>query len=865
MIGRMLGGNYIVLAKVGSGGMGAVYRAEQRTLGRTVAVKIIHAHLLHDSGVGLFINEAHAASRINHPNVVGVIDLGTTEEGLPFLVLEYLRGVELKKLVRENGPLSIHRTVGILIQVLNVLAEAHDLGIVHRDLKSANIVLEPARSGQDFVKVVDFGLANVPRAKLGGEPTPACAGRGTPAYMAPEQAAGRSGDVRSDLYSLGVILFEMLTGRLPFESSSSTEMLLLHAQAPVPDVRACASALPVPDAFAEIVYRALAKNPDDRFQTADAFAEALRDAERQTVAEYAQATIPVADRSVVCDRCGEPLSSTQKLCGACGTEMTIVPLAPDTPALGSLGFGAAPPASAARARLHSTGRASVRPFRPNPPGRELAGLQDLRLNHLEGTLAVRIVGQLGTGKSTLLNAFAELAREAGDVVAVVGPDPWQARPAYHGLCHVVRLFSGLGDNLAGVHLPADADAGVQLGLRLMLEPDFDVRETTPERCRRAACEALLWAVRRAAAASFSGRCALVVDDLDAIDAPTRHAIGDALAVDSDACWFVLGSHLPQYEAGWSAVVTNLPGLPIDSAYVVLRTVGAHADGIPGAELGSHVAPLLVEQLVRLHLEGQRIVATSLPDLVAQRLAARGRHARAVAGVMAVLGNNVSFSDLRVLVDDGIDLDGGLNELAIAGLVERNRDGLRWAHPLYREVALGSIPTAERRRLFGVAADLWTQRSAPLEVRALAAAAAGRRLEALLLLDTVAVLAEGRGDAEGGIHALRLAFDTSRVVVLSQDDEALRTTLLFGRRLGEALLASGRLREADLLLREVLELSGPAHPDAVEILGGLAQVAMASDRRHDARAFLDEAWSRARRSGSPDKLSCIEELERRLAG
>ncbi|MCU0694579.1 MAG: protein kinase, partial [Polyangiaceae bacterium] len=737
----------------------------------------------------------------------------------------------------------------------------------------ANIVLEPARSGQDFVKVVDFGLANVPHGNSEGVLTPAGALRGTPAYTAPEHATGLSGDVRSDLYSLGVILFEMLTGRLPFQSSSPTEMLLLHAHAPVPDVRACASVLPVPDAFAEIVPRALAKNPDDRFQTADAFAQALRDAERQTIAEYAQATIPAADYSVVCECCGEPLSSTQKFCGACGTEVTNVPLPPAAPALSFFGFGAAPPqqtappASAPRARLHPTGGASLRPFRIHPPGHELAWLQVLRLHHLEGTLAARIIGQLGTGKSTLLNAFAEFAREAGDVVAVVGPDPWWARPAYHGLCRVVRLFSGLGDDLAGAHLWADADAGVQLGLRLLFEPDFDVRETTPERCRRAACETLLWAVRRAAAASFSGRCTLVVDDLDAVDSPTRNAIGDALAVDSDAFWFVLGSHMPEYEAGWPGSVAErmLPGLPMDSAYAMLRTVGAQAHGIPGAALGSHVAPLLVEQLVRLHLDGQQVVATSLPDLAAQRLSARGRHARAVAGVMAVLGDSVSFGDLRVLVDDGIDLDGGLNELAVAGFVDRNRDRLRWGHPLYREVALGSIPTADRRRLFGVAADLWAQRSAPLEVRALAAAAAGRRLEALLLLDTVAVLAEGRGDADGSISALRLAFDTSRLVVLSRDDDALHTTLSFGRRLGEALLASGRLREADLLLREALELSGPANPDAVEILGDLAQIAVASDRCDDARVFLDEARNRARRSGSPDKLSCIEELERRLAG
>src|SRR6266566_6746117 len=162
LIGRALPGGYVILDLVGIGGMGRVYRAEQRTLGRTVAVKVIHPHLLGDeSAAARFIAEARAASRLNHPNSVGVIDFGKTDDGQLYLVMEFLRGRDLASVAYEEGPLPVRRILDVLRQALAALAEAHHLGIIHRDLKPENIILEPLRSGGDFVKVVDFGLAKI--------------------------------------------------------------------------------------------------------------------------------------------------------------------------------------------------------------------------------------------------------------------------------------------------------------------------------------------------------------------------------------------------------------------------------------------------------------------------------------------------------------------------------------------------------------------------------------------------------------------------------------------------------------------------------------------------------------------------------
>ena len=222
LVGRTLPGGYHILDLISVGGMGRVYRAQQSALGRTVAVKIIHPHLLADENSALrFMTEARAASQLNHPNSVSVFDFGRTDDGQPYLVMEFLRGKDLARVAYEEGPLAFARIVDVLRQVLLALGEAHDLGIIHRDLKPENVILEPLRRGGDFVKVVDFGLAKLRADTQTPSVTSPGIVCGTPDYMAPEQGRGDTIDGRSDLYAVGVILFQLLTGRLPFERRKS--------------------------------------------------------------------------------------------------------------------------------------------------------------------------------------------------------------------------------------------------------------------------------------------------------------------------------------------------------------------------------------------------------------------------------------------------------------------------------------------------------------------------------------------------------------------------------------------------------------------------------------------------------------------
>ncbi len=278
LIGTTRPGGYVILDLVGVGGMGRVYRAEQKALGRTVAVKIIHPHLLGDESAHVrFITEARAASRLNHPNSVGVIDFGKNGTQL-YLVMEFLRGRDLARVIYEDGPLAFKRIVDVMCQVLAALAEAHHLDIIHRDLKPENVVLEPMRTGGDFVKVVDFGLAKMKAEVSSTNVTSPGIVCGTPDYMAPEQGRGDAIDARSDLYACGVILYQLLTGRLPFEAESPTQVVLMHLSLPPPDPQTIAPERDLPDPLVEVTLKALEKDAAKRYQTSDEFAQALRDA-----------------------------------------------------------------------------------------------------------------------------------------------------------------------------------------------------------------------------------------------------------------------------------------------------------------------------------------------------------------------------------------------------------------------------------------------------------------------------------------------------------------------------------------------------------------------------------------------------------
>ena len=290
LVGQLVAGRFKVEELIGQGGMGKVYRARHLALDRVVCLKMLKPALLEDPTlVGRFEREAKAASRLNHPNGISVLDFGRNEaDGGLFIAMEYVQGTDLRIVLRDEWPLAEERLCNIMAQVLAALAEAHVHNVIHRDLKPENIMVEHRRDQPDFVKVLDFGIAKILDSDMPGltRNDVVC---GTPQYMAPEQATGSQLDARCDLYAIGVILYQMATGHLPFDGQNSMEVLTKHVNEPPVPPRQRQPDAPISEAMEALILRALEKDPALRPQSAAEFRQLLLEVPRhQPAARVAQ-------------------------------------------------------------------------------------------------------------------------------------------------------------------------------------------------------------------------------------------------------------------------------------------------------------------------------------------------------------------------------------------------------------------------------------------------------------------------------------------------------------------------------------------------------------------------------------------------
>jgi serine/threonine protein kinase len=264
-LGQLIGGRYRVHAKLIRGGMGWIYRATQEPLGREVALKVLRREYLDDTtAVRRFEKEAMAISRLNHPHIVTIYDFGRTEDGELFIAMEYLNGRSLREVLDDDGKLPHDRALKIIEGIVSGLVEAHRLGIMHRDLKPENVMLLE-QYDRDFVKILDFGLAR--SIEESQQLTQQDMIPGTPNYIPPERVNGLADDLRSDLYSLGAMWFELVCGEIPFDGSTSIKIIVKHLQEPPP--RPTERGASMPAAAEELILRLLAKRPEERPDSAE--------------------------------------------------------------------------------------------------------------------------------------------------------------------------------------------------------------------------------------------------------------------------------------------------------------------------------------------------------------------------------------------------------------------------------------------------------------------------------------------------------------------------------------------------------------------------------------------------------------------
>jgi tRNA A-37 threonylcarbamoyl transferase component Bud32/tetratricopeptide (TPR) repeat protein len=821
LIGRVIGDAYVVQALLGIGGMGRVYRAEQKALGRVVAVKVVHRHLLGDRySITRFYTEARAASSLNHPNSVSVFDFGRTDDGILYLVMEHLRGKDLARIMHEDGQLPFGRIIDIGCGILGALGEAHERGVVHRDLKPENVIIERLRGGADLVKVVDFGLAKV----RGVEPAEAAKGlvAGTPDYMAPEQARALEVDGRSDLYALGVLLFELLTGRLPFVDDTPSKVMTRHVMDPVPNPQEVAPYRGIPDELSTIVMRALEKDPRSRFQDAESMGKALR---------HAAAALRLGGDRVRCPSCGAFNETARSFCGDCGRRLSMIPAAPGT------GLRSLPP----------------------PGERPLVGRAEVfaqLLAHVRGGAEARsearaayVIGELGIGKTRFLAELRVQAEREGFLVVESVPHESGAPVAYGGIRKVLeRLLNVSADRLAGL---ADddlmwRDALARAGLREVLTPEGLPGHDGLSRTGAVAAT-LARAVELASSRSELGRVVLVFDDLsrcDGLTAQTLEAFQE-FASRLPVHVVVSANSTPLLARRWPGLVLELGGIDVQHAREFMRKE-FEVPEVPGGGM----MPLHLEQLRALRWEPtpDDPDAPSLAESVMRRLALLDIDGRRILQMLAVQGERISLGTLRKLLSaEDMPVVGKLVE---AGFLRRSEHEHSFAHPYLRDFVEASIPAETRKMLHARCLDLANDDGAALEVRAEHAFRAGDLMTALMLLERMGQEALKRGDPSVSVLAFRRGLELARRTMLETGDEALDPAIVsFSRQLAESLVSGGDVTGAAGVLNEALQLAGPATVERARMTLVLGRVAERRDRPREAVRQIGLAAELAQKLGN----------------
>ncbi len=367
LVGKTLSNKYKVVKLLGEGGMGAVYLGEQPLGGgvRKVAIKTLHSHLSNDKKISdRFRREIGTVMGLEHQNTIRIYDEGKTDLGDLYYVMEFIQGTSLADLIEKGGALEPARTEKILSQICGSLAEAHSHGIVHRDLKPDNVVLSERAGQKDFVTVLDFGIAKRSSEEDKNEQKLTQQGMvlGTPPYMSPEQFMGKPIDARSDIYSLAIMVYEMLTANLPFQANTAWEWATQHMTAPPRDIDTMPFHERIQTRMKDALRKALAKSPDDRFATVGDFFDAFSGATPMAARPGTAPAMPAAPPGKGKTEVGTPLDFSGAAAVSLGTygsnpgPMSPAPMQAGTPALGNVAFptpGAGVPQPPPNARAHA--------------------------------------------------------------------------------------------------------------------------------------------------------------------------------------------------------------------------------------------------------------------------------------------------------------------------------------------------------------------------------------------------------------------------------------------------------------------------------------------------------------------------------
>lgn len=838
LAGTVIERKYRLTECIGEGAMGWVYRGVHLALDSSVAVKLMKPSAEQNStNDQRFAREARAASRLNNPHIISITDFGRTPGGVLFIVSEYLRGVTLSELIENNERLTVPRALHITDQLLSGLDEAHSANLVHRDLKPDNLMITPLRSGEDFVKILDFGIAKLSKDQ-GAKLTHQGEVIGTPTYMAPEQIRGKEVTPQTDIYACGAMIYEMLVGIPPFDSESVMEVLGMHLSEQPRPLREVAPDANIPEPLEQAVLRALSKSPADRFQTADEL--------RQALASVATAQ---ADIQHECPVCGHPRAGAAKFCEECGAQLRVdsqmLPVAdPDGPREAS---GTARPrgtsgVSATGETIYAVqedgtplAAGSPETGADTPPILSIPRDTLQRRLRAEKTLRFALVGRKeeteqlesffdsdaqiaeilapeGSGRTRLLKEAGALAMRLGITPIWVTPDPSLARTPWYAVRRLVAAVLQLGDDLtlasiersvAAYQLTADDVRGLA-ELFGLAQPDAYVEHAVRLRETRASALRVL----RYGHSADATLCVLI-DDADELDGASRTFFRDLSASIGE-------SHLKMIFTGESSI------LPSGRSQLLLAPgpfeqlqAGQLLQGLPRQKdtwsgllqvilKRSAGNPLWVVQAIRLLVEGGTEVDASLADIVTTRISRLPAEARELLQIVSVIGLGAQVDQVKRLLDMEEERLTDAVQLLVRRhlLVEGPSGMLTVAHPLIARSVRESMPADARQTLHRQILEfLEAQGGAPIAL-ARHAAAANSGEDALYLLVEAGKASERMLDDIGAANQYRHALQIARWQLLI--DESDEVCFDLSLRLGNSLRYSGDAVAAQMVLNEAIE-------------------------------------------------------------
>jgi tetratricopeptide (TPR) repeat protein len=792
LVGRVLGDKFRLTACVGIGGSGAVFRADQIALGRTVAVKVLNEGLASDPRiVKRFRDEAMAASRLNHPNTVSIIDYGQSSDGLLYLAMEYLRGPTLTQLLSSDPQITIDRALDIVAQTLSGIEEAHLAGVVHADLKSDNIILDQRRAGADIVKIVDFGIARLITAPRDGEERTVC---GTPEYMAPEVISGGQPSFASDLYGIGIILYELLVRETPFFAPSTSEILTRHIKAqPIP-VSTRREGVPVE--VDGLLARALAKQPRERFATAAQMRIAvlgLRDELRG---------IRKLD---VCAHCGAKCSPSFKFCPECGTaRQRQVAKPPEIPVA----------AVALPLPLPFVGREG-----------DVARIVE-HLTHPAGAkLTMMLSGELGSGRTRLLANAYPLVAAQNVTIYHASPDPTGLATPYYPirslLAAVLNLPPVCGDDqlaaavkelgLPSRDVPALAYLFGTAAALVDLEPGVRRREL------------IRTTLRALVAATAAGRTALVFEDIDRYDRPSleivRHfgeaelALPAALLVTDPGFAATWPTHAARLE------LTALAPSLVSGLFDQLTSAGIR--NVPSAQVMQAITkahPDHLNHLVRFVVEGGQLEESiaGISDLIAARLSLISRTTLQLLQASAILGMEPRRDLMPAMLPAVAEpaLKTAIADAVAHDLLVSFGDSLQFTSRRLRDIVYDATPADVRRSLHQLAADALGNLGVEVAVLGHHRDLGGQPTAAVQLLMQAGDDAANLLDEHSAGQFYQRALKAVRQAVTQGDDKHAESLFVeLSVRLSEVLRVRGDLALSRGVLAEARDWSASPSADA----------------------------------------------------